>query len=150
MRLYHYTVGDYMLKILASGVILPATKLVPKGERPIVWFSSNPVWEPTARKGDPRTRRSFSKDETRERCHGLYRFTIDSEQTPVHAWKKLRLLSKMNPKVADGLESVAREDGANPDEWYGTFHAVERTKWTAVEKLTDAGEWVSTVMKTVI
>ncbi len=36
--------------ILRDGFIKPATAGLPPGERPAVWFSSNPVWEETANK----------------------------------------------------------------------------------------------------
>ena len=47
---WHYTVGARMGSILESGEIRAATLYVPKGEIPIVWFSTRSYWEPTANK----------------------------------------------------------------------------------------------------
>ena len=48
---WHYTILDAFRSILRDGFIKPATQFVPPGERPVVWFSSNPVWENSAAKG---------------------------------------------------------------------------------------------------
>ena len=140
---YHYTVGQCIKAIIGEGIIRPATARVPKGERPIVWFSSNPDWEQTANKGwlQNRVAITLTKEQTRERAGGLFRIGVLNETAP-YSWQQLRFLSKMHPAAADRLEEVARERGSNPDEWYGTFHAVTDDKWLVVQELTDEG-WVS-------
>lgn len=47
-RLFHYTRAANANKIIASGSIIPSTLYVPKHERPVVWFSSHALFEPTA------------------------------------------------------------------------------------------------------
>jgi len=51
MLLWHYTKGVHLAKILADGFIRPATAFVDPGEKPIVWFSTDQHWEPTAAPG---------------------------------------------------------------------------------------------------
>ena len=46
--LWHYTTGTCFLQIVDDGMIRPATAFIAPGERPIVWFSAHPLWEPTA------------------------------------------------------------------------------------------------------
>ncbi len=140
---YHYTVGQWIKAIIGEGIIRPATQWVPKGERPIVWFSSNPDWEQTANKGwlQNGVAITLTKEQTRKHAGGLFRIGVLNETAP-YSWQKLRFLSKMHPAAADRLEEDARERGSNPNEWYGTFHAVTRDKWLVVEELTDEG-WVS-------
>lgn len=48
MVVWHYTTFSRLTRILLTGEIRPASAGVPEGERPIVWFSRNPVWEETA------------------------------------------------------------------------------------------------------
>ena len=45
-----YTVVEHYHKTVLDGVNRPATEKVPPGERPAVWFSIHPDWEPTATK----------------------------------------------------------------------------------------------------
>jgi hypothetical protein len=47
---WHYTVRDRLRRIFGDGLIRPSTALVPAGEKPAVWFSANPDWEPSANK----------------------------------------------------------------------------------------------------
>jgi hypothetical protein len=145
---YHYTVGAHIEDILRDGVIRPATANVPKGERAIVWFSSNPEWELTANKAwqEPSGEiRHLDKDETRAKGGGLYRIAVAANTAPYN-WQRLRFLSKMNPRIADSLEETAREQGSNPDEWFGTFKPVTDDTWLAIEVLTDQG-WESAGLK---
>jgi len=46
--LWHYTTGTHFREIVDDGMILPATAFLAPGERPIVWCSANPLWEPPA------------------------------------------------------------------------------------------------------
>src|SRR5258708_39671803 len=47
--LWHYTIWTGRAElILQSGEIRPGTDALDDGERPIVWFSRNEVWERTA------------------------------------------------------------------------------------------------------
>ena len=50
---WHYTTSSSFRKILVEGTIKPATAYIEKHERAIVWFSVNPIWEPTACHGIP-------------------------------------------------------------------------------------------------
>jgi hypothetical protein len=49
---WHYTVGGHLKSIYTTGFIYPESmKLMSPCGRPIVWFTSSPVWEETANKG---------------------------------------------------------------------------------------------------
>ena len=45
---WHYTVGERLARIIALGEIRTSTTGVRASEKPVVWFSTNPVWENTA------------------------------------------------------------------------------------------------------
>ena len=49
-ELFHYTSEVRLSQILKSGHIKLATAMVPIHDRPAVWLSTNPDWEPTATK----------------------------------------------------------------------------------------------------
>jgi hypothetical protein len=141
--LWHYTVGDKLRQILETGAILPATTYVPEGERPIVWFSLNLVWEPTANKGWRNvdgTISALDQSQTAERCGGLVRIGVAPETAP-YDWHTLKQLSGMSSKTAQGLYRVAIQERARPGDWRGTFDPVPRSKWIAIEIFHDGG-WV--------
>lgn len=128
MKLYHYTKGYHIEEIIETGVIRPATLGVPEGERLVVWFSSNPVWENTVSA-------TSGKEILEKMGGGLYRIVVDTIQVPVKSWSELRFLAHMNPNHADRLEEIGKLCGADPSEWFGTFHPVPREKWEKVEYL---------------
>ena len=142
-NLYHYTVGQHIIKIIEQGAILPATVGLPKGERPIVWFSSSPTWDETCNKGAVQNGQPIllTREQTAAEYGGLFRVIVLPDVAP-YSWQRLRFLSKMHPAIADKLEETARAVGSNSDEWFGTFKSVTRDKWTAIETLVDEG-WVS-------
>lgn len=140
---WHYTTGENFISIVSDGVIRTATDGVPPGERPIVWFSTHPVWEPTACKGamDENGRRFWlTMDQTREFGGGLVRFAVEAETAP-HDWRALKELSGMPGWMAQHLYREGIRQGARPGDWWGTFEPVQRSKWIAVQ-VYQAGEWV--------
>jgi hypothetical protein len=139
--IWHYTIGKHMKSILADGVIKPATAGVARGQRPIVWFSANALWEQTANKMLEQGGKIIllNQEQTEKAGDGLYRIAVSLETAP-HNWERLVFLSKMPPAEARSLEKVAADKGANHGEWFGTVHPVDRTKWVSVEKLV-CGTW---------
>ena len=72
---WHYTVGACYEGIVREGIIKPASDYVPKHERLIVWFSTNPYWEATANKAclNPNGKiEALTMSETAERGGGLF------------------------------------------------------------------------------
>ncbi len=133
--LWHYTIAAYLESIIKDGFIYPATAGVPKGERPIVWLSSNMLWEQTANKGG-----ASSMEETAQVGGGLVRIGVQPETAL--PWLKLKRLSRMQEWMATALVRSAKEMGANPFEWWGTFTPVSQSKWTAIETWSN-GSWAS-------
>jgi hypothetical protein len=85
---WHYTTGLHLPLIRESGVLRPSGVFIGPDERPVLWFSTAPYWEPTAAKMTPWTSieerlkapdggfpfRPLSMRETCEMGEGLYRF----------------------------------------------------------------------------
>ena len=133
MNAYHYTTLDRAHLILMSGELLPATALVPDGERPVVWFSRQRTWEPTASKAlrDPRTglQRTLTFPEMVK--FGIARFRVDT--SILMPWPELRAASGMTEAVAVALARAGRKQGANPRDWYGHVGALPLSNVEAVE-----------------
>lgn len=77
MLAYHYTKLCAAVNILKSGIIERSESLISLNERPVVWFSKNELWEPSAIIG------RFNNDlsiEIAEKLVGLVRFGYDSNK----------------------------------------------------------------------
>jgi hypothetical protein len=142
--LWHYTCGDRLELILKSGEIRPATAGIEKGERPAVWFSSNPVWEETANKlrldswtGEVR---SLTKQETHEYAGGLARIAVSPETAPVN-WERFCRESGASTKMLAGLKKAAYSMSSHPSQWFVSFSPVRREKWLSIE-LWDGKKWI--------
>lgn len=146
-RVYHYTIGAYLPPIIEAGELRPATAGVPSGERPAVWFSTNPEWEETANKMTARKVKGRvvftmgTKESTLKAGGGLVRIAVRPEAAPL-SWEDFRALSGVAKEHADSLEKAARDQGANPDEWRVSFDPVPRYEWIDVEVWSEGG-WIS-------
>src|ERR1700686_4598787 len=102
---WHYTSSDHYVCIANDGLILPATTHVPVGERPIVWFSIEQLWEPTAAKGWRHPDGScqlLTLDRMLE--HNILPIRIGVDSTvALYRWSDLKSLSGMSPGTARGL-----------------------------------------------
>lgn len=138
---WHYTNGDAFLKILKDGAIRPLEQFLEQGVRPVVWFSSEPFWEPTAEKtwieGEKKTKLDMAA--MHERC-GLYRLGL-SKKTAALSWKEYKRKSGSDPRVIEGFVKVSRNAGGEPREWRATFDEVPLEKCLRIERF-GGRKWV--------
>ena len=142
---WHYTVGHCYQQILASGEIRPATANVPPGERPAVWFSTNPTWEQTACKGviENGVRRTLPFEEMIEGGFSAFRFGVEPRRAP-HDWDAFVRRSRIDRRLVPGLLKSAAEVGADHREWFVSFAPVAVDDCIAIE-IWHEGAWVSVV-----
>lgn len=140
---WHYTTGDCARGILSDGVIRPATAFVPAGEIPIVWFSTHPTWEPTARKAVTSGNNIIvlSAEDTMRRCNGGWRFGLPTDQ--LIYFRKLTALCRMTRQEAKRLEAEGKRQGANPADWWGTTEPVSAARCIVQEFA--GGSWIAKV-----
>jgi hypothetical protein len=133
--LWHYTSSNDYWSIKQDAAILPATTYVPVGEKPIVWFSTEEFWEPTAAKAwlHPNgSRELLTLDGMLEHEILPIRFGVHADVAP-YRWSELKSLSGMSSETASRLASAGKCMGANPSRWRGTFETVGADKWKTVE-----------------
>jgi hypothetical protein len=141
MTKWHYTILLWLDEIRKDGLIKPASDYITLGERPIVWFSTNPDWELTANKNLVESDKVIFLDRAgTEKHYGLARIGVAPETAP-YDWRSLKELSGMPGKHAEGLYREAIKRGSRPGQWWGTFDPVPREKWIAVQVYRD-GQWV--------
>lgn len=143
--LWHYTIWNGRAElILETGVIRPANELLEEGEKPVVWFSRNEVWERSAAKTAIRNFGGKLKYPSQEAEHrdggGLWRFGVE-EATAPHGWGSFLKLSCATNRTRQRIEDAAGDARSNVHRYRFTFEDVPRDKWVAVEKW-DGGRWI--------
>lgn len=121
MLAWHYTTAQKYKLIKESGLLLPATIGVLPPERPILWFSTHPKYEPTALKplGDGRGNiiRLLTMEELYAMAGGLVRFGCPV--TSLKHGEDLRKTAKMSSIMWRRLQKSGRNQKANPCDWWG-------------------------------
>jgi hypothetical protein len=128
-------VGVHVASILENGFIKPATNGVPANEKPAVWFSTVPHWEPTANKMWIRGGRMYRLDqeETAARGQGLFRIEV-SPGAASHTWAAWKKLSGVAPADAAALSKAAHKMGSDPQRWRVSFDSVEKKLWLGIQR----------------
>lgn len=136
----HYTTGEKFKAIVASGYLMPTGVLVKPPERPVLWFSLNQQFEPTARKAaiDGGAYRVLSVEETGRHCGGLVRFGLSPRK--LLAGEKLRTRARIARPLWAGLARIGIQQKADPALWLGCLDAVP-VEHLAIDVMNDAGEW---------
>lgn len=65
---------------------------------------------------------------------------IEVEPKGLIAWKQIKKIANMNLKIAQKMEFVGKELGANPTDWYGSFSPIGINRWIRAEVYKN-GEW---------
>ena len=143
MIAWHYTTGDKYELIKNSGVLLPADIGVKLPERPILWFSTHPKFEPTAMKPLVNAQgpiRMLTLEELRDMAGGLVRFGCPV--TRLKFGENLRKEAKMQSIVWRGLVKRALKVKASQGDWWGHVGSMSLDEVT-VEVMNDHKAWVS-------
>ena len=125
MQAYHYTVQEHLESILSDQMIMPAIGGVPNGETPVVWFSTQPIWEPTASKmlkymgkisylTTPQMFELFAGQ--------LVRLGISTHH--LLSWVPLTKAAHISRKEQRRLLKTAKKMGADHMRWYGHLQPV--------------------------
>lgn len=156
---YHFTDRAGWDGILADKRIELSTINVEPGQLAVVWFSSNGLWDNSARANKNITlevgsKRVDYKLSFPELCNGLtqtqyginipptelYRISVEDDVAPM-AWSQYRAESNTPKEVLDMME---QEQGVNPNEWFAGTVAVQRDAWQAVHRWSgQANDWLS-------
>ena len=139
--LWHYTIAEYLPSILEDG-IRPATAFVEAGERPAIWCSYRPSWEPVCNKmvGNDAGDVEFLGEARTEQLFGLARLQVPEDLAP-YTWPDFLKVSGIRARMAVMLENVAMENGSDIADWRAGFDMIPPDRFLAVEVKLD-GEWV--------
>ena len=150
MIAWHYTIGLMLPLICESGVLRPTDAGIPPDERPVLWFSTNPYWEPTSAKMIARSMkeqlesenglpfRTLSMHECAEGGEGLYRFGLPAAQ--LIQWPEVGKRAGISAPMRNAIIRAGRMQGANPSQWYGTLEDIP-IAGLLLQQLVDFRRW---------
>ena len=140
LQVWHYTIGIHAEKILYFGIIHGATKFVPIHERPVVWFSMNQTFEPTATKLKNVNGKMeiMTISEMIELGRGLVRFGLPP-RTLLNG-DNLRRRARIDRETWMLLKKSAAQMGSASTDWFGSMEPIEASSCT-FEVMTNSGQW---------
>lgn len=129
-QLFHYTTVFKLKQILNSGLIRPSTARIEPDEKPVVWCSTSPTWEPTATKcpvpGKP------GQLITANAQGGLARIEVPAHCAP-HDVRQLHGLACTPISTCVALLYSGLELGSDPATWRFSLDAIPSVLFQSVE-----------------
>jgi hypothetical protein len=124
MMVWHYTIGEKVRGILSDGFIRTSTAGISPREIPVVWFSSNQIWEATANKAimrDDGTHLLTTKQMRELFGDSMFRFgTTMMETLP---WEQLQKAAKIPRKTQSHMIAAGKAVGSSKSDWFGVLDA---------------------------
>lgn len=126
-KLWHYTAGHKLPLIREAYALRPNGAKVAPTECPVVWFSADPIYEPTAIKlvqmpGQARLRRP-SVAEMHDLI-GVFRFAIERADPRLSPWPAVHRKARISPAGVASMIRAGVEIGAKPMNWFGAFEEI--------------------------
>ena len=125
--LWHYTAGHKLSLIRESCALRPNGAKIAPNERPVVWFSADGMYEPTAIKlvhmpGQAKLHRP-SVAELHELV-GVFRFAIDRTDARLAAWPTIHRKARISTTGVANMLRAGIEIGAKPMNWFGALEEI--------------------------
>lgn len=139
---HHYAPCAYLPSIHESGVLRPSNAGASQRERPLLWFSANQKWEPTATKmmtdrfGRP-TQLTFEQQLAR---FGCCRFSLPADDPRLLTWAAACKAVGIGFTAKRQLEATGRRRGGNPLHWFATAESIDVADLAF--SVFEAGRWV--------
>lgn len=149
---HHYAPCAYLPKILASGVLCPSNADGAE-EIPLLWFSANQKWEPTATKavGDATGILRVMTLTEQLQLFGCCRFSMTASDGRLMRWIEACRVAGRGLTKRLKMEASGRRMGANPADWFALADSIEVTNtafsvfdgrvWKAADIAATATEW---------
>ena len=118
---WHYSAWAKLPAIVKS-CELRGSNVGADGEKPMLWFSANQQWEPTATKDvinnrGERVHLTFKQQADR---FGCIRFGLDADDIRLMKWKVACAYAGTPRETHRTLEKVGRKEGGDPAQWFAT------------------------------
>jgi hypothetical protein len=139
---WHYTLGAHLLRILENGHILPSEAPdTPVIELPVVWFSVNQRFDPSALKQIELdgVKQPPTLAVMRQLGNGVYRLGVPPRS--LLAGEALRRQARISKERWQALGQQAKACGASVSDWFGVVDPVPASD-CVIEVLQDNMQWV--------
>lgn len=110
--------------------------MVAPHEKPVLWFSANPVYEPTAIKLIASGDRAFRPTvEVLHHLIGIFRFGLNAKDARLMPFNRIQRIAHISPKEAAAMVASGLRIGAKPSHWTGSLVPIplselEFEEWT--------------------
>jgi len=137
---WHYTTGEKFRLIVNSGVLLPTPVGIGADEKPVLWFSKHPYYEPTARKAviEEGVLRILPVPELFQRGGGLVRFGYPTAL--LHHGDVLQAEAGISSNDWCAMAANGKRQGGDAEDWWGSTGYVA-VHSCIVEVMTKALQW---------
>lgn len=117
---WHYTAWAHLPAIVKAGMLRPGN-VAATHELPMLWFSANQQWEPTATKmmtvGGGVVQLTFKEQVIH---FGCVRFGLAATDPRLLKWKDACAVAGTLRDERRTMERVGKRKGGNPEQWFAT------------------------------
>jgi hypothetical protein len=117
---WHYAPWQYLSAMVSVG-FLKTSNARADGEHPLLWFSANQQWEPTATKfvqnWHDLVRLTFNQQAEK---FGCVRFGLPADDPRLLNWRDACRAAKTPRDYRRRMEKVGGKLGSKPDDWFAT------------------------------
>lgn len=123
---YHYAPWAYLPAIVQHGALRPSNARA-DGEVPLLWFSLNQHWEPTATKVWENKAGTILQMTFRQQVSqvGCIRFGLDDQDPRLLDWKQACKAAGTGRNERRAMENAGKKLGAKPEDWFATLMSVQ-------------------------
>lgn len=124
-NVWHYTIGEKVDMIIRDGFLRQSSVGIHPRELPVVWFSSNPIWEATANKAimqDDGARLLTTRQMRDVFGNRMFRFGIPLMKTL--PWEHLQKAAKIPRKTQKHMIAAGKAVGSVKSDWFGMIEPV--------------------------
>ena len=126
---WHYAPWAYLPAMVESGA-LRGSNTGAEGEAPMLWFSANQQWEPTATKMIRNSAGATVSMTFKQQVQmvGCIRFGMGADDCRLLDWKAACAFAGTTRDSRRALERVGKKKGADPAHWFATAAPIPLTE----------------------
>ena len=125
---WHYAPWAHLPAIVRSGALTPSNAVATE-ERPLLWFSANKKWEPTATKllttSAGLIQMTFKQQAEQ---FGCIRFGLSADDTRLLNWMEACSAGGTTKEKRLALEKTGKRMGGDPKHWFAIATEVQLTE----------------------
>jgi len=118
---FHYAPWAYLPAMVQAGQLVPSNSGA-SNEKPMLWFSANQQWEPTAGKASGQIAMMTFKQQLA--VGGCIRFGLPATDSRLMSWKAACTVAGTGRDERRAMERAGKKRGADPSQWFAIAESV--------------------------